>query len=250
MPPRSRGHHADGDEPDEGTPSHPHRQGASRPPARSVREEEDILAEILRAGRSTENGGAGGGGRTDGPATSRPQTEDLLTQRTGRSGGAPAGEPSVIEPREDAEVRRSLEMENSGAAVLAGRGYQIRQNPTKAQVAQARLDAGDVGDPGKDPDYLLEGRVFDCYSPVKPDKAVRGIWTEARTKVDDGQTQRVVVNLEDWRGDMAALRKQFAGWPIPGLKEVKVITGDGDVVQIHLPPYQPMEAYPWLSNTD
>lgn len=92
--------------------------------------------------------------------------------------------------------------------------------------------------------------MFDCYSPIKSDKAVRGIWSETKIKVDAGQTQRVVINLEDWRGDMAALRKQFADWPIPGLKEVKAITHDGDIAQIDLPPHQPMEAHPWLSNTD
>jgi hypothetical protein len=186
----------------------------------------------------------------DGAATPRLQTEDLLTHRSGVLGGTPDGHPTTIERGEDAEVQRSLEMENSGAAVLAGRGYRIQQNPTKAQVAQARLDAGDVGDPGKDPDYLLEGRVFDCYSPINPDKAVRGIWTEAKIKVEDGQTQRVAVNLEDWRGDLSALRKQFADWPIQGLKEVKAIIRDGDIVQIDLPPHQPMEVHPWLSSTD
>jgi len=178
------------------------------------------------------------------------QTEDLRTHRTGQPGGTSHGPPTRIEPGEDAEVRRSLEMENSGAAILAERGYQIQQNPTRAEVAQARLDGGDMGHPGKDPDYLVEGRVFDCYSPIKPDKAVRGIWTEVKTKVDDGQTQRIVVNLEDWRGDLPALKKQFADWPIPGLKEVKAVTHDGDIVQIDLPPHQPMDVHPWLSNTD
>lgn len=188
---------------------------------------------------------ATGDGRTSTPA----QAEDLLTHRSGSPGGSPTGHPQRIEPDEDAEVRRSLEMENSAAVVLGGSGHQIQQNPTRAEVARARLDADDVGDPKKDPDYLVEGRVFDCYSPVKPTKAVRGVWTQVKVKIDEGQTQRVVVNLEDWRGDMSALRKQFADWPILGLKEVKAITRDGDVVQIDLPPYRPMEAYPWLPNT-
>jgi hypothetical protein len=211
-----------------------------------MREQEGEATEVFRAGRPTEHGGSGGGR----PALPRSQSDDLLTQRTGPAGGAPSGHPTHIEPEADAETRRSLELENSGAVVIAGRGYETHQNPTKGEVAQARLDTGDVGNPRKDPDYLLEGRVFDCYSPIKPDKAVRGIWAEAKRKVDVGQTQRVVVNLEDWRGDMSALRKQFADWPIEGLKEVKVITRDGDVAQVYLPPYQPKEVNPWLSNTD
>ena len=233
MPPHSRGHSTDGDEPDEAA-SRPHVGGGH--PSGSMREQEGAAAAVLRAGRSTENGGAG--------------ADDLLTQRAGRPGGTPSGHPTPIDPGDDAETRRSLEMENSGAVAIAARGYQIQQNPTKAEVARARHETGDVGNPRKDPDYLLEGRVFDCYSPVKPDKAVRGIWVEAKRKVDRGQTQRVVVNLEDWRGNISALRKQFADWPIEGLKEVKVITREGDVAQVDLPPYQPREVNPWLSNTD
>nr|WP_308121298.1 hypothetical protein [Actinoplanes bogorensis] len=80
----------------------------------------------------------------------------------------------------------------------------------------------------------MEGRVFDCYSP-DDGKPVRGIWWEAEDKVKEGQTQRVVVNLEDWSGDLTALRRQFLDWPIEGLKEVKAITRDGEVVQIELP---------------
>jgi hypothetical protein len=198
-------------------------------------EQEGATAAVLRTGRSTADGGAG---------------PDLVTQRTGQTSGAPSGHPTRIDPDADVETRRSLELENSAAVTIAGHGYGIQQNPTKAEVAQARRDTGDDGNPAKDPDYLLEGRVFDCYSPVKPGKPLRGIWSEARDKVEDGQTQRVVVNLEDWRGDMSALRKQFAEWPIPGLKEVKAITPDGDIVQIELPPYEPMEVKPWLSNTD
>lgn len=233
MPPRSRGHSPHDDEPDEGAPR-PHAGGGHR----SVREEEGAAAEVIHAGRPTRNGGTGRG------------AADPFTRRTGDIGAVPTGHPTHIEPDDDIETRRSLELENSGALTIARQGYRIHQNPTRAEVAQARLDTGDVGNPRKDPDYLLEGHVFDCYSPVKPDKAVRGIWAEAKRKVDRGQTQRVVVNLEDWRGNMSALRKQFADWPVEGLKEVKVITRDGEIVQLDLPPYQPREVNPWLSNTD
>ena len=103
-------------------------------------------------------------------------------------------------------------------------------------MAQARLATGDTGDPNKDPDYLIEGRVFDCYSPTKPTKPTRGIWWEVENKVLEEQTQRAVVNLEDWRGDFSALEKQFRDWPIDGLKEVKAILPSGEIEQIQLPP--------------
>ncbi|WP_433718048.1 hypothetical protein ACQP2Y_28175 [Actinoplanes sp. CA-051413] len=128
-------------------------------------------------------------------------------------------------------MRRSLERENSGAAILADRGHRVEQNPTADEVARARQETGDSGRPTSKPDYLIEGRVFDCYSPSQH-KGVRGIWSQVETKIKDEQTQRVVVNLEDWRGNVADLRRQFQAWPIEHLKEVKVITPEGDIVQI------------------
>ncbi|UQU68723.1 hypothetical protein COUCH_34060 [Couchioplanes caeruleus] len=121
-------------------------------------------------------------------------------------------------------------MENAAAQALAAKGYRIKQNPSLDEVTRARDATGDTGRPTSEPDYLLEGRVFDCYSPTKPTKNVRGIWSEVQEKVADGQTQRVVVNLQDWRGDVSALRTQFRDWPVPDLKEVKVITSDGEIV--------------------
>jgi hypothetical protein len=114
--------------------------------------------------------------------------------------------------------------------VLAGHGYRVHQNPTKLEIAMARDRAGDVVRASAEPDYLVEGRVFDCYSPT-PTKAMRGVWSETRDKIAKQQTQRVVINLQDWQGDINALRQQFATWPIPGLKEVKVITKDGQIIQ-------------------
>lgn len=40
------------------------------------------------------------------------------------------------------------------------------------------------------------------------------------------------MNLEDWRGSVPDLERQFRDWPIENLKEVKVITPDGEIVQI------------------
>ncbi|MGA5304152.1 hypothetical protein ACPCHT_29820 [Nucisporomicrobium flavum] len=116
------------------------------------------------------------------------------------------------------------------AGLLAANGYRVKQNPTSEEVARARQDSGDVGDPNADPDYLIEGRVFDCYAPAT-NTSVRNVWTYVKKKVLRKQTQRVVVNLQDWGGDLPALRKQFDDWPTDGLKEVKVVLPDGSLVQ-------------------
>ncbi|MBB5829525.1 hypothetical protein [Micromonospora carbonacea] len=128
-------------------------------------------------------------------------------------------------------MRRSLELENACADTVAERGYRVHQNPTKREIAEARLNTGDVGKPDKDPDYLIEGHVFDCYAP-NPAKAVRGIWTEVSGKVASQQTQRVVLNLRDWRGDLTALQKQFDDWPIHQLKELAAVTRSGEIIQL------------------
>nr|WP_255658756.1 hypothetical protein [Actinoplanes sp. L3-i22] len=131
----------------------------------------------------------------------------------------------------DDEARRSTNRENEVAALLATSGYQIKQNPDDAEVARARQEHNDNGKPEKEPDYLLEGRVFDCYSP-NPGTNPRNVWSEVRDKGEDGQTQRVVVDLKEWRGDMSALWQQFHDWTLPKVKEVKVITPDGQIAQI------------------
>ncbi|MGI5211789.1 hypothetical protein [Plantactinospora sp. CA-290183] len=128
-------------------------------------------------------------------------------------------------------MRRSLERENECADILADQGYRVHQNPSRQEVAEARARTGDRGHPGKDPDYLIEGHVFDCYAPGGT-KSVRNVWSVVREKVEDGQTERVVLNLRDWRGDLGALRKQFDDWPVDELKELVAVTPAGKVVQL------------------
>lgn len=203
----------------------PRRNGTPSGGARSIAEAQETTALEASGGRA-----GGDGGRPDsgsGPGRS----DDLITHPTGERGGTPEGQPTRIGPDEDDDVRRSLERENSGAVILADQGHQIRQNPTADEVAQARQASGDTGRPGSKPDYLLEGRVFDCYSPSRH-KSARGIGSEVEKKIKAEQTQRVVVNLEDWGGTLPDLRRQFADWPVDGLKELKAITPEGAIVQI------------------
>ncbi|MER7166040.1 hypothetical protein ABT336_08195 [Micromonospora sp. NPDC000207] len=122
-------------------------------------------------------------------------------------------------------------MENECADTVADNGYRVHQNPTRQEVGTSRERTGDSGSPDKDPDYLIEGHVFDCYSPQATTSA-RNIWAQVQEKIDDGQTQRVTLNLTDWRGDPTALHRQFDSWPIDGLKELVAVRGDGTTVQI------------------
>ena len=115
----------------------------------------------------------------------------------------------------DDVTRISLELENEAAEILAKNGFDIEQNPFVSGV--------------KNPDYKIEGKIFDCYSPTSKDKAVRGIWTEVKEKIIKQQTRRVVINLKIWEGDMVKLQKQFSDWVIEDLEEVMYITKEGKI---------------------
>ena len=54
-------------------------------------------------------------------------------------------------------------------------------------------------------------------------------WRESYKK---GQTERVVLDLDDWKGDVNALVKQLNDYPIEGLKEV-IVVHNGSVQSIY-----------------
>jgi filamentous hemagglutinin len=84
--------------------------------------------------------------------------------------------------------KRSLQRENESADILVENGHNVEQNPL------ARAD--DNIRKGKQPDYRINGDIFDNYAPNnKAD--IEQIRNEISRKVKRGQTHRVVINLED-----------------------------------------------------
>ena len=135
-----------------------------------------------------------------------------VVQPAGTPGGRPGGRRTPVGERNDGSTRRALTRENETADTLAQNGYRVEQNPPPPGN-------------GRNPDYLIEGEYFDCYSPqgATPPRNVWSVIREEKMRVDEpGQAQadRFVLNLDDWSGDVASLRSQFAEWQIPNLKEV------------------------------
>jgi hypothetical protein len=132
----------------------------------------------------------------------------------------PRGRPETWTDRDDEATQRARRLENEAAATLAQAGYDVEQNPSV---------------PGtKNPDYKIEGKVFDCVAPTSANPY--SIWSNVKkNKIDKGQTERVVINIDapDAQVDVNALRKQFQDHPMPGLKEVKVIGAGGAVIDIY-----------------
>ena len=108
----------------------------------------------------------------------------------------------------------SIASENTAAKWLARLGFDVHQQPT---VGRRLLQGSDLKARGlselANPDLLINGRVFDVYSPTRP--SARNIWTHIKDeKLKAGQTRRIVVNITDSAVDVKALRRQFDDWPM------------------------------------
>ena len=79
-------------------------------------------------------------------------------------------------------------------------------------------------DPKKNPDLLVEDRVFDTYTPETD--SLRGIRDGMEKKITGGQTQRETVDLRNTTQTEAPLRAYLRDNPISGLKEVIVRTNE------------------------
>ena len=119
----------------------------------------------------------------------------------------------------DEATKCSLMRENEAAETIAKNGYNIEQNPV-------------IEGTTRNPDYIIEGEIFDCYSPAENTK-IRNVASTIEEKViKKGQTERVVLDLDDWKGDVNALVKQLNDYPIEGLKEV-IVVHNGSVQSIY-----------------
>lgn len=121
-----------------------------------------------------------------------------------------SGKETIIDPGQKAqEVIDSLKKENKAAKILAKMGYKVEQNP-------------EIKGTEKKPDYKIEGVVFDCYSPAES-TAARNIVSAIDKKVRAGQTQRIVLNLDGWRGDEGEILEWIKGRHIEELEEILVV---------------------------
>jgi len=133
-----------------------------------------------------------------------------LTKPTLAEGGLPKGKyevPDINDPR-------PITRQNQAADLLANKGYDIEMLPNKT-------DGNGYGlTPTANPDFKINGEIFDCYSPDT--SSVRNIWTTVQQKTLS-QTKRIVLNLDDFPGSLDDLAKQFNDWPIDSLDELLIM---------------------------
>jgi hypothetical protein len=126
------------------------------------------------------------------------------TQSTGQSGGKPTGKPAP----EIGSHKHTHFRENKSAKILAAYGYQVEQNP------------GTLSN-GKNPDYKIEGKYFDCLSPETDN--IEQIRKGISRKVKSGQINIIILNLDDSRFEAIDIIVLLLRKPKEGLKEVIAI---------------------------
>jgi hypothetical protein len=116
----------------------------------------------------------------------------------------------------DKEYKRSIKRENEAADTLANEGYKVEQNP--------------LGHGNKDPDYRIEGKIFDCYSP-KSDNPRSILGHIADDKIGKKQTERIVLNLADSNVKRHSLRQALNDNPIAGLREIIIVDKNNNIIR-------------------
>ena len=139
------------------------------------------------------------------------------TAPTGALDGTPGGIRATNKPNAAADFKRGIARENEAADVLASKGYKVEQGPVLSDADRIR----DGIKPGKNPDYRIEGRIFDGYAPQTPTAA--GVYDGILDKVAKGQTHRIVLNLGDTNVRPGDIQKLLRESPIAGLQEVVIV---------------------------
>ena len=83
--------------------------------------------------------------------------------------------------------------------------------------------------PTSNPDYLINGEVFDCFAPAANTSA-RNIASTIEGKTLS-QAKRTVLNLDDYAGSLDDLVKQFYDYSINTLDELLAIK-NGEIARL------------------
>jgi Contact-dependent growth inhibition CdiA C-terminal domain len=144
---------------------------------------------------------------------STPKSSGVTPSQAPDPNSKPEGPPTEVpsDPNQQDEAR-SKTRENESAVTMAQSGYRTIQNPPTTPN-------------GKNPDYTIEGEYADCYAP-RTDKT-ESVYSTVKQKVEDGQAEIIVVNLQDAPNvDASNLETMLKTYPISGLRQVFVLRDD------------------------
>jgi hypothetical protein len=148
------------------------------------------------------------------------------TRPSGMVGGIPFGEAERIRPDDLDENREALHRQNASLARMADASYLVVLQPGKTKDINGRpvltkeMQEKLGLDPEANPDALIEGRVFDAYSPTSDN--VRTIFDTLSKKAGRDQAHRILLDLTHSDVSVRDLRQYLKENPISKLKEVIV----------------------------
>ncbi|MGQ8870649.1 WXG100 family type VII secretion target [Paenibacillus sp. TSA_86.1] len=178
-----------------------------------------IFGRALHPKERHESGG-GGGGKKETEKGSVGHGD--LTEPSLPKGSKPTGNYGVGDSH-------GIKKQNETANFLADKGYEIKM-----------LDEIDGGNgygvkANSNPDFLIQGKVFDCYSPMNDanvDNILRNIAKKTKT-----QAERIVVNLDEFPTELVSeitqgiIRKANPNGDLKNLKEVLFVK-DGNITRV------------------
>jgi len=140
-------------------------------------------------------------------------------------------EKSLANPKTVKELERvrGIKRQNEAAEVLAKNGYQVEYQP-KVETFTERMRYPWLNQKKK-PDFKIEGEIFDAYSPGKS-KTVDGILKEIKRKTIQGQTRRILLNLDDSKLAPADIARELRVNKIEFLDEI-ITVKNGKITKIY-----------------
>jgi len=126
---------------------------------------------------------------------------------TGEAEGKPTGTPENHLDTDGALKRRKLKRQNEAADALAYYRYKVENMP--------QVHPSDHLNPAKEPDYRIEGEIFDCYTPGET-RTAKKIRNGISEKVKEGQANRIVLNLSDSNVSAEDIRAALKKEPVMG----------------------------------
>lgn len=133
-------------------------------------------------------------------------------------GGKPRGEREEIEPSTPKDNKRGLLRQHESADLFAQKGYDTEEIDSKGSQVTA-------------PDYQIEGKRFDNYAPKSA--RLSTIRTEVSDKIKEGQTDRIILNMNDSPLTLRETQALFNRRSISKMKELFFVR-DGIIFPVFL----------------
>jgi Contact-dependent growth inhibition CdiA C-terminal domain len=138
----------------------------------------------------------------------------------------PSGEAEKVNLKSASENIRGFKRQNESAETLAKNGYKVEQKP---QITDMERASNPWFKKERNPDFKVEGEIFDVFSPAKGTD-VNNIRKAIIKKINEGQTRRIVLNLNDNPANLREFKKLILEKPILELEQILVVK-DGKVTK-------------------